>query len=168
MSVLMFIVNVNHCPGVLLPVLIMCPTPCPAAVFDIEKPMLTDKGCYKFMRDQKRRYLNQSHVYPITFLSGISSQSTLPTPHCFIRFFVSPLPLFSVFVSIILCLWVSGWLHHRLVRTTPECTQNILLPAAAPEVRALKPLVLIAFRGHGLQIETIPLKHGDRYWHNET
>ena len=91
MSVLMFIVNVNHCPGVLLPVLIMCPTPCPAAVFDIEKPMLTDKGCYKFMRDQKRRYLNQSHVYPITFLSGISGQSTLPTPHCFIHFFVSPL-----------------------------------------------------------------------------
>jgi WD40 repeat protein len=43
------------------------------SVFDIEKPMLTDKGCYKFMRDQKRRYLNQSHVYPITFLSGISA-----------------------------------------------------------------------------------------------
>lgn len=33
---------------------------------------MTERGCYQFKKDQKRRYLPQSHNYPITTLTSIS------------------------------------------------------------------------------------------------
>ena len=45
-----------------------------AAVYDIEKPPMTDRDCYRFKTDQKRQYLTQSHNQPITCLTSISGQ----------------------------------------------------------------------------------------------
>ena len=47
-----------------------------AAVYDIEKPPMTDRDCYRFKTDQKRQYLTQSHNQPITCLASISGQSS--------------------------------------------------------------------------------------------
>jgi hypothetical protein len=43
------------------------------AVYDIEKPPMTDRGYYRFKKDQKRRYLTQSHNHPITCLTSLSA-----------------------------------------------------------------------------------------------
>lgn len=54
---------------------------------------MTDPGNYQFKKDQKRRYLPQSHNHPITTLTSISGTTvSVTTVH---NYRVSPFSLIS-------------------------------------------------------------------------
>ena len=59
----------------------VCVRVCSTAVYDIEKPPMTDRGYYRFKKDQKRRYLTQSHNHPITCLTSLSGDHTHTIGH---------------------------------------------------------------------------------------